>query len=148
MMRVGINYVTATGRLESEQRAYGTETDSEESSEDSIALYESALQPTTERPIYTAQVLAQTLPRSHLLYTLGLGLPYHVGTTLSAYQQSEFQPRIDSTPPNQATNIRLTLANLAYPFFTYIHTLPSRVSLYMICSQLNLHSDLALCSIS
>lgn len=32
MIKVCVNYVTATGRLESEQRAYGTETDNEESS--------------------------------------------------------------------------------------------------------------------
>lgn len=40
MIKVCINYVTGTGRLESEQRAYITETDSEESSEDSTAEHE------------------------------------------------------------------------------------------------------------
>lgn len=40
MIKVCINNVTATGRLELEQRAYGTETDSEESSEDTMAEHE------------------------------------------------------------------------------------------------------------
>ena len=37
MIEVCINYITATGRLELEQKAYGTETDSEKNSEDSTA---------------------------------------------------------------------------------------------------------------
>lgn len=40
MMKVCISYVVTSGRLELEQRTYGTETDGEESSEDSIAAHE------------------------------------------------------------------------------------------------------------
>lgn len=40
MIRVCIYYATATSRLGLGQRAYGTETDSEESSEDSMAEHE------------------------------------------------------------------------------------------------------------
>lgn len=40
MMKVCISYVAATGRLELEQITYGTETEGEASSEDSIAEHE------------------------------------------------------------------------------------------------------------
>lgn len=61
-------YVTATGRLESEQRAYGTETDSEESTEDSTAE-QNLTYNHPQRPQFT---MRKYWHKRYLCYTLGL----------------------------------------------------------------------------